>query len=110
MARPGRPRAAKLGGKDLAGRAPSKGPFPCRTFVSFLTLLYLSPFFSLSSLAFAQAKTEIVKLEMKKASRQEFKPHEIKAQKKRVAQLLTVKREREIEQGVSKRESKRAEK
>ena len=58
----------------------------------------------------AQAKTEIVKLEMKKASRQEFKPHEIKAQKKRVAQLLTVKREREIEQGISKRESKRAEK
>ena len=47
---------------------------------------------------------------MKKASRQEFKPHEIKAHKKQVARLLTVKREREIEQGVSKRESRRNEK
>ena len=57
-----------------------------------------------------ESKTEIVKLEMKKASRQEFKPHEIKAYKKKVAKLLTVKREREIEQGISKRESRRAEK
>ncbi|QDZ21609.1 ribosomal protein L29 [Chloropicon primus] len=57
-----------------------------------------------------ESKTEIIKLEMKKASRQEFKPHEIKVHKKKVAQLLTVKREREIEQGVSKRESRRAEK
>merc|ERR1712087_141714 len=57
-----------------------------------------------------ESKTEIIKLEMKKASRQEFKPHEMKAYKKKVAQLLTVKREREIEQGVSKRESRRKEK
>merc|ERR1719460_1888702 len=53
-----------------------------------------------------ESKTELIKLEMKKASRQEFKPHEMKAYKKKVAQLLTVKREREIEQGVSKRESR----
>jgi len=57
-----------------------------------------------------ESKTELIKLEMKKASRQEFKPHEMKAYKKKVAQLLTVKREREIEQGVSKRESRRKEK
>merc|ERR1712039_1147380 len=49
-----------------------------------------------------ESKTEIIKLEMKKASMQAFK--------KKVAQLLTVKREREIEQGVSKRESRRKEK
>jgi len=60
--------------------------------------------------AVKESKTEIIKLEMKKASRQEFKPHEIKAHKKQVARLLTVKREREIEQGVSKRESRRNEK
>merc|ERR1711937_578173 len=57
-----------------------------------------------------ESKTELIKLEMKKASRQEFKPHEMKAYKKKVAQLLTVKREKEIEQGISKRESRRAEK
>ena len=57
-----------------------------------------------------ESKTELVKLEMKKASRQEFKPHEFKMYKKKVAQLLTVKREKEIEQGISKRESRRAEK
>mmetsp|Transcript_8367 Transcript_8367/g.15480 ORF Transcript_8367/g.15480 Transcript_8367/m.15480 type:complete len:112 (+) Transcript_8367:119-454(+) len=60
--------------------------------------------------AVKESRTELIKLEMKKASRQEFKAHEMRAYKKKVAQLLTVKREREIEQGISKKESRKAEK
>ena len=41
---------------------------------------------------------ELVNLRVKKATRQEFKPHEFKLNKVRLAQLLTVKSKNEIKQ------------
>jgi large subunit ribosomal protein L29 len=41
---------------------------------------------------------ELINLRVKKATRQEFKPHEFKKNKKQLAQLLTVKSESEIKQ------------
>ena len=41
---------------------------------------------------------ELVNLRVKKATRQEFKPHEFKVNKLRLAQLLTVKTKNEIKQ------------
>ena len=41
---------------------------------------------------------ELVNLRVKKATRQEFKPHEFKRNKLRLAQLLTVKSQKEINQ------------
>lgn len=41
---------------------------------------------------------ELVNLRVKKATRQEFKPHDFKRNKVRLAQLLTVKSKNEIEQ------------
>jgi len=41
---------------------------------------------------------ELVNLRVKKATRQEFKPHEFKRNKLRLAQLLTVKSQKEISQ------------
>ena len=41
---------------------------------------------------------ELVNLRVKKATRQEFKPHDFKHNKVRLAQLLTVKSKNEIKQ------------
>ena len=41
---------------------------------------------------------ELVNLRLKKATRQEFKPHEFKRNKIRLAQLLTVKSKNEIKE------------
>jgi len=49
-------------------------------------------------------------LRIKFAKREEYKPSQYSALRKRVAQLLTIKREREIEQGIDKRDSRAAEK
>jgi len=54
-----------------------------------------------------EVKVELIKLDMKKASRQEFQAHLFKENRRLVARLLTIKREREIEQGISRRESLR---
>ena len=53
-----------------------------------------------------ELKKELFFLRVKKAKREEFKPSEFSRVKLTVAQLLTVKREREVEQGISKRESR----
>jgi large subunit ribosomal protein L29 len=45
---------------------------------------------------------ELVNLRVKKATRQEFKPHEFKINKLRLAQLLTVKTKNEIRQLTNK--------
>jgi large subunit ribosomal protein L29 len=45
---------------------------------------------------------ELVNLRVKKATRQEFKPHEFKTNKLRLAQLLTVKTKNEIKQLTNK--------
>mmetsp|Transcript_18470 Transcript_18470/g.35146 ORF Transcript_18470/g.35146 Transcript_18470/m.35146 type:complete len:124 (-) Transcript_18470:347-718(-) len=51
-------------------------------------------------------KRSLFDLRIKKATRQEFKSSDFKFYKKKVATLLTVKRENEIAQGISKRESR----
>ena len=51
-------------------------------------------------------KKERVLLNVKKATRQEVKAHHFALLRKKVAILKTVRRERELEQGVKKRESR----
>jgi len=55
----------------------------------------------------AKAKRRLLDLRIKKATRQEFKPHEFAENKKEVARLLTIRRQRELEQGISKRDSRK---
>lgn len=55
-------------------------------------------------------RRELFKMRIKFAKREEYKPAQKKALRKQVAQLLTIKREREIESGVDRRTAKNAEK
>jgi large subunit ribosomal protein L29 len=48
-----------------------------------------------------QVSQELINLRVKKATRQEFKPHEFKRNRVRLAQLLTVKSDNEIKQLIS---------
>eukprot|EP01025_Chloroclados_australasicus_P027892 TRINITY_DN2760_c0_g1_i2.p1 TRINITY_DN2760_c0_g1~~TRINITY_DN2760_c0_g1_i2.p1 ORF type:complete len:219 (+),score=20.81 TRINITY_DN2760_c0_g1_i2:86-658(+) len=57
-----------------------------------------------------EIKTELFHIRMKQATRQKFTPSEMPALRRDIARLLTAKRESELEQGVSKRESRNAEK
>ncbi|XP_068638217.1 large ribosomal subunit protein uL29c [Aristolochia californica] len=52
-------------------------------------------------------KGELFMLRLQKSARNEFKSSEFGRMRKRVARLLTVKREREIEQGIGKRLSRK---
>ncbi|KAK1619938.1 hypothetical protein QYE76_025455 [Lolium multiflorum] len=52
-------------------------------------------------------KGELFLLRLKRSARQEFKSSEFGRMRKRVARLLTVRREREIEQGINKRQSRK---
>jgi len=52
-------------------------------------------------------KGELVMLRIKKATRQELKSSEFGRLRKRIARMLTVRREREIEQGIKKRLSRK---
>ncbi|XP_047082609.1 50S ribosomal protein L29, chloroplastic [Lolium rigidum] len=52
-------------------------------------------------------KGELFLLRLKRSARQEFKSSEFGRMRKRVARLLTVRREREIEQGINKRLSRK---
>ncbi|VAI61163.1 unnamed protein product [Triticum turgidum subsp. durum] len=52
-------------------------------------------------------KGELFLLRLKRSARQEFKSSEFGRMRKRVARLLTVRREREIEQGINKRNSRK---
>ncbi|GBG70737.1 hypothetical protein CBR_g8034 [Chara braunii] len=55
-------------------------------------------------------KRELFDLRMMQATRQEMKTSDYKRLKKRVAKMLTVKRERELEQGINKRQSRKVDK
>ena len=55
-------------------------------------------------------KMEMFGMRIKFAKREVYQPAQYGAMKKRIAQLLTIKRERDIEQGVDKRDSRAAEK
>ncbi|AQK90152.1 50S ribosomal protein L29 chloroplastic [Zea mays] len=52
-------------------------------------------------------KGELFLLRLKRSARQEFKNNEFSRMHKRIAPMLTVKREREIEQGINKRLSRK---
>ena len=56
------------------------------------------------------AKKELVLLNVKKATRQEVKAHHFVLLRKKVAMLKTIRRERELEAGIKKRESRQADK
>ncbi|GJP49518.1 hypothetical protein CLOM_g8718 [Closterium sp. NIES-68] len=57
--------------------------------------------------AVVDLKGELFLLRAKQATRLEFKPSEFGRIHTRVARMLTVRRERELEQGVGKRESRK---
>lgn len=57
-----------------------------------------------------ELKTDLLNLRFKQAAREKFTQSEIPQKRKDIARLLTVKREREVEQGISKRESRKLEK
>ncbi|KAJ8446649.1 LOW QUALITY PROTEIN: hypothetical protein Cgig2_002811 [Carnegiea gigantea] len=52
-------------------------------------------------------KGELFMLRLQRSAREDFKPSEFGRMRKRIARLLTVKREREIEQGIGKRLSRK---
>ena len=53
---------------------------------------------------------EMFTMRIKFAKREDYKPAQYKAMRKRVAQLMTIRRERELVEGVTKREARAAEK
>ncbi|KAF3439333.1 hypothetical protein FNV43_RR17610 [Rhamnella rubrinervis] len=52
-------------------------------------------------------KGELLMLRLQKSARNEFKASEFRRMRKRIARMLTVKREREIEEGINKRLSRK---
>ncbi|XP_030528259.1 50S ribosomal protein L29, chloroplastic [Rhodamnia argentea] len=52
-------------------------------------------------------KGELLMLRLQKSARNEFKSSDFRRMRKRIARLLTVKREREIEEGINKRLSRK---
>ncbi|KAL4420928.1 hypothetical protein ABPG77_001411 [Micractinium sp. CCAP 211/92] len=59
--------------------------------------------------AVQEAKRDMFSMRIKFAKREDWKPSDYKALKRKVAQLLTVRRERELAQGIDRRASKAAE-
>ncbi|KAK7300423.1 hypothetical protein RJT34_11267 [Clitoria ternatea] len=55
-------------------------------------------------------KGDLLMLLLQKSVRNEFKSSEFRRMRKRVARMLTVKREREIEEGINKRLSRKLDK
>jgi len=53
-----------------------------------------------------KSKKMLFQLRMRQSTRKEFKPHHFGILKTKVAQLYTVKREREVAEGVGKRDSR----
>ena len=57
-----------------------------------------------------ELKGELLDLRIQRAARKEVPTHEFKHKRRAMAQLLTVRREQEIEQGIGIRESRKLEK
>ncbi|KAK7399557.1 hypothetical protein VNO78_10742 [Psophocarpus tetragonolobus] len=55
-------------------------------------------------------KGELIMLNLQKSARNEFKSSEFRRMRKRIARMLTVKREREVEEGINKRLSRKLDK
>jgi large subunit ribosomal protein L29 len=58
----------------------------------------------------AELKTDLLYIRMAQAAREKFKGADMPAKRRDIARCLTVKREREIAEGISKRESRKLEK
>eukprot|EP00898_Chlorokybus_atmophyticus_P005507 jgi/Chlat1/5958/Chrsp4S06287 len=56
------------------------------------------------------ARKDLFQLRMKQGTRQQIKTSDFKPLRKKIAVCLTIKREREIEAGITKRESRKADK
>ena len=54
-----------------------------------------------------ELKGELLMLRLQQSARNEFKSSEFRRMRKRIARMLTVKREREIEEGINKRLSRK---
>ncbi|CAM8990363.1 unnamed protein product [Rhodiola kirilowii] len=52
-------------------------------------------------------KGELLMLRLQRSARNEFKSSEFRRMRKRIARMLTVKREREVEEGINKRYSRK---
>ena len=61
----------------------------------------------LASQEIEQLKKDLLLLNVKKATKQEVKCHQFVVLRKKVAMLKTIRRERELEQGIKKRESRK---
>jgi ribosomal protein L29 len=57
-----------------------------------------------------ELKTELLYVRMAQAAREKFTPSDMPAKRRDIARLLTARREKEIEQGISKRDSRKMEK
>lgn len=57
-----------------------------------------------------ELKGELLMLRLQKSARNEFKSSDFRSMRKTIARLLTVKREREIEEGIGKRLSRKLDK
>ena len=57
-----------------------------------------------------ELKGELLDLRIQRAARKEVATHQFKHKRRAMAQLLTVRREKEIEQGIGTRESRKLEK
>ncbi|MCO5574529.1 hypothetical protein L7F22_028316 [Adiantum nelumboides] len=57
-----------------------------------------------------ELKSELLVLRMKRTARQEFKNSDFERMQKRIARMLTVHRERELEKGITKRASRKLDK
>ncbi|XP_051143907.1 50S ribosomal protein L29, chloroplastic [Andrographis paniculata] len=55
-------------------------------------------------------KGELLMLRLQRSARNEFKSSEFHRMRKRIARMLTVKRERELEEGIGKRQSRKLDK
>ena len=62
------------------------------SFESFNTIKNLDP--EIISAEITKIKKNLFDLRLKKSTRQSFKPHEFKHQKRKIAQLLTIKSEK----------------
>ena len=54
-----------------------------------------------------KSKKMLFQLRMRQSTRKEFKPHHFGILKTKIAQIRTVKREREVAEGVNKRDSRK---
>ena len=88
--------------------APSRSTLACRAKLDMKEVRSMSD--DAIDAKVTELKSDLLNLRIKQAAREKFAQADMSAKRRDVARLLTVKREREIEQGISKRESRKMEK